>query len=422
MRAPCATTCPEIPIDCDGNHAPDGIVGPYREKEGSFYSIREIWAPVQIEEPRLSPLWDGWLTIENDFHYTSLKDCRLEWSLLDLPALGEPGTQTAVAASVTVPNVEIAPQEKRRVQLTLPKAWHQHDALQLRLFDPHGAERMTWTWPITRPGREVASITKGSSVARITQTEEHYLLSAGEYEIKLDKTTGQMRAMSRAGQQMRFPQGPRVLPGDAVLKTHSMEENKVIFQFEGTLQKLEYSLNSDGWLRLVYNYKPNWGEHDQAGITFDYAEEGVKSVRWMGQGPYRVYKNRLKGPQFGVHQKVYNNTITGYTWDYPEFKGYHADFYWADLETDAGTLQMATSTPGLFLHLFTPEEAPKPGKTTVIYPEGDLSFLHAIARVGTKFKEAKSLGPQSQKTSTNTRRRACSWLRRGDLFSGEIDQ
>ena len=34
-------------IDVAGNYAPDGIVGPYHEKEGSFYTIREIWSPVQ---------------------------------------------------------------------------------------------------------------------------------------------------------------------------------------------------------------------------------------------------------------------------------------------------------------------------------------------------------------------------------------
>jgi beta-galactosidase/beta-glucuronidase len=32
-------------LDVDGNHAPDGILGPHREKEGSFYAIREIWSP-----------------------------------------------------------------------------------------------------------------------------------------------------------------------------------------------------------------------------------------------------------------------------------------------------------------------------------------------------------------------------------------
>ena len=40
-------------LDSDGNHAPDGILGPYSEKEGSFYTIKEIWAPIYFEK-RLS--------------------------------------------------------------------------------------------------------------------------------------------------------------------------------------------------------------------------------------------------------------------------------------------------------------------------------------------------------------------------------
>ena len=32
-------------LDSDGPNGPDGIVGPRREKEGSFYTVREVWAP-----------------------------------------------------------------------------------------------------------------------------------------------------------------------------------------------------------------------------------------------------------------------------------------------------------------------------------------------------------------------------------------
>ncbi|WP_313888325.1 glycoside hydrolase family 2 protein [Lentzea alba] len=38
-------------IDVVGNAAPDGIVGPYREKEGSFFTIKDIWSPVQLANP-----------------------------------------------------------------------------------------------------------------------------------------------------------------------------------------------------------------------------------------------------------------------------------------------------------------------------------------------------------------------------------
>ena len=31
-------------IDVTGNNAPDGIVGPFREKEASFHTIKELWS------------------------------------------------------------------------------------------------------------------------------------------------------------------------------------------------------------------------------------------------------------------------------------------------------------------------------------------------------------------------------------------
>ena len=37
-------------LDTNGNYAPDGIVGPYREKEGSYNAIKEVWSPLVIPE------------------------------------------------------------------------------------------------------------------------------------------------------------------------------------------------------------------------------------------------------------------------------------------------------------------------------------------------------------------------------------
>ena len=46
-------------LDSDGSNAPDGVVGPRREKEGSFYAIRSQWSPVQIK-PLLITEHFGW--------------------------------------------------------------------------------------------------------------------------------------------------------------------------------------------------------------------------------------------------------------------------------------------------------------------------------------------------------------------------
>ncbi|MCF8391720.1 MAG: beta-galactosidase, partial [Bacteroidales bacterium] len=125
------------------------------------------------------------------------------------------------------------------------------------------------------------------------------------------------------------------------------------------------------------------------------------SIKWMGLGPYRVWKNRLKGSNFGVWEKAYNNTITGERFNeliYPEFKGYHGNLYWAEIENSESDFTILTETPNLYFQLFTPD---KPGHMTggtyPPFPEGDLSFLYEIPSVGTKFKKVESLGPSSQK-------------------------
>ncbi len=88
-------------------------------------------------------------------------------------------------------------------------------------------------------------------------------------------------------------------------------------------------------LQYQYTLEKHWSQQtgvDFAGITFNYPEEKITGMKWLGRGPYRVWKNRMKGQQFGVWHKDYNNTITGASWAYPEFKGYHADLYWAVIE------------------------------------------------------------------------------------------
>jgi hypothetical protein len=73
------TDKPDNVFDGDGNHAPDGILGPHREKEGSFYTVKEIWSPVQVEPVTINRHWNGKLFLKNKFIYTNLKDCSFSW-------------------------------------------------------------------------------------------------------------------------------------------------------------------------------------------------------------------------------------------------------------------------------------------------------------------------------------------------------
>jgi hypothetical protein len=171
-------------------------------------------------------------------------------------------------------------------------------------------------------------------------------------------------------------------------------------------------------LRLDYEYHPE-GELDFAGITFSYPENLVTGADLLSDGPFRVWKNRLKGTQFGLFRKEYNNTVTGQSWLYPEFKGYYSNFYAVQLRTKELPITIASATSGLYLHLFTPGEARYSttqgvsGSVNPSFPEGNISFLHAISAIGTKFSKPETEGPQGEK---NVYKSGISEACRGTLY------
>ena len=72
-------------IDTATNQGPDGIVGPYREREGSFYAIKEIWSPIQVTRES-----NATLTVENRYSVIEANQCRFRWQLRKSPAVSDP--------------------------------------------------------------------------------------------------------------------------------------------------------------------------------------------------------------------------------------------------------------------------------------------------------------------------------------------
>jgi beta-galactosidase/beta-glucuronidase len=90
--------------DSDGNHAPDGIVGPHREKEASFYTIKEIWSPVYINPQPIEADFDGKIPVENRYAFTNFNQCSFRWKLVKLPS-AKAATTTARAIASGIPIV-----------------------------------------------------------------------------------------------------------------------------------------------------------------------------------------------------------------------------------------------------------------------------------------------------------------------------
>jgi hypothetical protein len=156
-----------------------------------------------------------------------------------------------------------------------------------------------------------------------------------------------------------------------------------------------------GWLKLQVAYFPVEYEYDLLGVNFSYPEKGkdsVKGIRWMGGGPYRVWKNRMEGVNLGIWNKSYNSTITGQApYIYPEFKGYFSNFYWMRLETAGQPVTVVCGTEDIFLRLFTPGNPVKTYNTAPPFPAGDISFMQGIPAIGTKSQKPEKLGPSGGK-------------------------
>ncbi len=393
-------------LDADGNHAPDGIVGPYREKEGSFYTIKDIWSPVQIKPMVVNEHFDGNLVLENRYLYTNLKGYNLEWSLLSFDNWNN---QNLISSgSQVLP--EILPEESKKIQLDIPSELSTADWIKISVKDPKGKELHYWTWAIGQ-AKEFAerniSARNEAGVDKVVYSEDGNILkiSVNGSEYKFDKSSGMLNQVKS--------------------KDEIFELSGPIQQDNNPLEKLEYDLDGEGNFVLTAHYESypkriRWtvfkngllkavvaapdkrlSNVEFLGVNFSFPEEEVKGISWLGNGPYRVWKNRMRGPKFGVWQKEYNNTITGFSngkMEYPEFKGYHANLYAYNLALKQGNIKVFTETAGLFFRLFSPEDSPFVTQhLKVPFPKGDLSFLYTIPAIGTKFHSAQEMGPQAQK-------------------------
>lgn len=201
------------------------------------------------------------------------------------------------------------------------------------------------------------------------------------------------------GKPVALNDGPRIVSGTSALSgiTHSASGNDhvVTATYTGNLNSVTYTLRGDGWMRIDYTLNIT-GNQSNIGVTFDYPEDRVTSMRWLGGGSQPVWKNRLAGAMLDVWEKTANNPVPGqsYTFD-PIFRGYHRDFRWGELKTTEARIRIVSETPDLFLRVLTPANGVSPQTALFAMPPGNLSLLHGIAAIGNKFDDVNSIGPMS---------------------------
>ncbi|MBB4042636.1 hypothetical protein GGR06_000395 [Bacteroides reticulotermitis] len=405
-------------LDSDGPNGPDGIVGPWREEEGSFYTVREVWAPIQFKNLYITPSFKGDFMVSNTHLFTNLKACRMKYRLYQTPSplLGAKQTLTA-EGTVALPTLN--PGETGVAHMELPPHFFQADVLELEAYDQQGKSLCNWTWPV-KYAKEYFETQRGkvgvSSKAGMASIGGKVVLSAGGVSAAFDSQEGTLTEIKRNEQVIPLNNGPIPVGMKVRFKEGytCMEGNDALYvvKYLGAIDSIVWRMTGDGLLGMdavIFN-RPTGGGFGEAffdkevynfGLSFSFPEEEVKAMRWMGRGPYRVWKNRIKGTNYGIWEKAYNNTITGENFEnlvYPEFKGYHANMYWATLESDRVPFTVYSESDGLFFRVFTPEEPVqrRNGENTMReFPSGDISFLYDIPAMRSG-KSIPELGPKSQ--------------------------
>jgi hypothetical protein len=393
-------------IDTAGNLAPDGLVGPYHQKEASFYTVRQIWSPVQIMFDEKT--FDGTVRIENAYDFTNLDQVPLTWQGVDFACPLSSDTGHKIQHKGTMQGPDLKPGQQGQLRLDLPDNWRSYDGLYLTATDAQNCELWTWSLPLKSRQQMAADDFTTLKEARFDREvkDSRIKITTGKYEFVFGSQDGLLRQVISDGQLFAFANGPRRVPAKASdtkpTVIHSEVDGVYVLRAEHSsgLDSFVWTIFPGGQLMLEYAYSLE-GDYDYFGVTFDLPESSIQSMRWLGQGPCHVWKNRLQGGRLDVWQRDYNRGIPGYVWDYPVFSGCYADMYWLDLQTREGAIRVLNEVDGLYFRVGALQNGPDPKNAKINPIDGDLSFLHAISPIGNKFHKASDVGPSSQLTTAH---------------------
>ena len=415
-------------IDNQGNFGADGIVGPHHEKEGSYYTIKQLWSPVQIMNSSIDKQFDGKFSVENRYDYLNLNTCRFLWKQVKFPLATDASNAVAqVLKEGEVQGSDVVAHSAGILDIKtniLPNA----DALFLTAIDSYGHELWRWTFPVNKLNQQTEQLSPLSSRPAYTETENDLTVKANKRTFIFSKKDGQLKGVSVDNRKISFANGPRFIGARRADRSldqfynhddeKAKEKDRTYSEFSdaavftkldvkedggnlvvtanyklGNLDKAQWTINPSGELALDYTYNFS-GVVDLVGIRFDYPEDQVISKRWLGAGPYRVWQNRIHGTQYDVWENDYNDPIPGETFTYPEFKGYFGDVSWMNIQTKEGTISLTNETPDAYIGVYQPRD----GRDRLLYtlPESGISVLNVIPPVRNKVNSTDLCGPSSQ--------------------------
>ena len=415
-------------IDNQGNYGADGIVGPHHEKEGSYFTVKQLWSPVQIKKKKIERDFDGIFEVENRYDFTNLSECTFRWEQVVFPSFTRNNEEVVVIRSGEVNGSDLPARTSGELQIDMPSISDEVNGLFVTAIDPFGQELWRWSWPVAAVDEKSPSGYNSGATPAYNEEHDHIILTAAGRQYRFSKENGTLEQVTVNGKVFSFGNGPRFysvrradrsldqyfnhddpdaknlertykeFDDSARLDTIYLEQDEqgvmLHVQYKlGNMRKASWRLMPDGTLELSYSYGFD-GVVDMMGVRFDYPESKVISKRWLGDGPYRVWQNRLHGTVYNVWQNRYNDPVPGESFTYPEFKGYFANCSWMQIKTEEGTLTVGNRNPEKYIGVYQPRD----GRDTLLYtfPDSGLSILDVIAPVRNKVNTTDLIGPSSQ--------------------------
>ena len=194
-------------IDNQGNFGADGIVGPHHEKEGSYYTVKQIWCPVQIMNTRIDADFDGTLYLENRYDFLNLNTCRFVWKRVKFPEYNEKGDMKVLKQG-EVKGGNIAPHSAGT--LAVPVVKDDADALMITVIDVYGNELFTWSYPLHNQKGTAVLASQGAKPT-YKETEQSLTVSANGRTFTFCKEDGQLKGVNIGNRTINLANGPRFI-------------------------------------------------------------------------------------------------------------------------------------------------------------------------------------------------------------------
>ncbi|MGF7080397.1 glycoside hydrolase family 2 TIM barrel-domain containing protein [Mucilaginibacter sp. UYCu711] len=397
-------------IDNQGNFAPDGLVGPHQQKEGSYNTVKKIWSPVQVNTSEISENFDGRINVNNKFNFTNLNQCLFSWKLIKFASPKSTQSGYTIADQGEMRGPDVLAGKTGILQIPVSSKFNDAEAIEITAFDPQGTE--LWTWELMKtPRRDFMSDFLATSIGnKVSQDSVNkWVFYSGNTTFLFDKETGMPLKIKT--DSTLFPitnlihivaeteKGKYNVPEkkNNVLPMIKKEGDSYLISTEGQngFDRFNWRIMPGGVLKANYTYTLPADKYYYAGVGLNIASDNVTEKRWLGNGPYRVYKNRLQGTNLNVYKVKNQLNIPGQVYNYPEFEGYFNNWYWGQINlTNYRTIGLALDNQELYVGLLKPNSGEDPKSAIIPYPqESGIYIFNYIAPIGDKWNGGSEYGP-----------------------------